>query len=241
MSSFRNLLRRVVPRQVITAGRFVTVLLRGHAHNSHRDGLCIDALGEPRPWLTYPCIEFLSTLDFSGCAVFEYGTGSSTLWWAQRAEKVYGVEREKQWFEKIQKIIPSHAQITLCPNELEYPDAIAQHKLTFDVVVIDGSVRYACMEPAIRHLSERGLIIVDNAEWYPNLTKALRKQGFTQIDFCGFGPINAFASCTSLFFRTPDLLCHKSSPPQWVPVGGRFLSAHDDCPLEQIDRNLLRI
>lgn len=47
-----------------------------------REKRCIDKLGNPIPWYTYPAIEYLKTIDFSRKLVFEYGGGSSTLWWA---------------------------------------------------------------------------------------------------------------------------------------------------------------
>ncbi len=38
---------------------------------------CIDKNGNPIPWFTYPCIEYLNHLDLSECVVFEYGSGYS--------------------------------------------------------------------------------------------------------------------------------------------------------------------
>lgn len=47
---------------------------------------CVDKDGNSIPWFTYPAIEYLSHLDLSGCSVFEYGSGFSTLFWLQRVK-----------------------------------------------------------------------------------------------------------------------------------------------------------
>ena len=213
---------------------------RGHGHSNRDRGLCLDGAGKPIPWITYPCLEFLSGLDFSGCNVFEYGSGSSTLWWSGRASGVYSVEREADWHARIQPALPSNAQVSLCPDETRYASTILDVDRVFDVVVIDGAVRYPCAQAMLPKLKPSGLVILDNTEWYPELARFLRDNGFQQVDFSGFGPINAFASCTSIFFRDPVMLSRRLVRPRWVPVGGRFLEAHDDKPLADIDPNILR-
>ena len=70
------------------------------------------------------------------------------------------------------------------------------------MVVIDGAVRPPCARALLPKLKARGIILLDNTEWYPNLANFLYENGFYQIDFSGFGSLNAFTSSTSLLFRT---------------------------------------
>ncbi len=56
-----------------------------------RDGRPIDANGQPLPWLTYPCIDFLRSLDLRDKSVFEWGCGHSTLFFAERANRVVSI------------------------------------------------------------------------------------------------------------------------------------------------------
>ena len=53
---------------------------------------CVDRFNRPIPWYTYPAIEYIKQLDFSDKTVFEYGSGNSTLFWAQRCKKLVSVE-----------------------------------------------------------------------------------------------------------------------------------------------------
>jgi hypothetical protein len=44
------------------------------------------------------------------------------------------------------------------------------------------------------------LIILDNADWFPKSTSALRASNLLQVDMTGFGPVNKYVWTTSLFF-----------------------------------------
>lgn len=235
-----QLLRKVIPRKIQTGIRFLSIFNGAYGHSNTRYGLCLNGHGEPIPWITYSCLDFLSTLDFSDCTVFEYGSGSSTLWWSKRAREVYSVEREADWYKRIKPEIPFNARVTLCANELQYANTILNIDASFDVVVIDGAVRFPCAQAMIPKLKPLGIVILDNTEWYPNLSQFLRENGFYQVDFSGFGPINAFTSCTSIFFKDPQALSKRNIMPEWAPIGGRFLYAHDDQPLEKIDKKTLQ-
>ncbi len=240
MNKLVRKIKKLIPRTVLAQIGFFIAFNRSWGHSCREQGICVDREGNPLPWITYPAIEFLNTIDFSEARVFEFGAGSSTLWWAKRAKLVFSVEREKDWFERLISILPGNANVVLESNELLYPKHIDSHACKFDVVVIDGAVRYPCAQSSLEGLAEDGLIVLDNTEWYPNIAQMLRDSGFSQIDFAGFGPINAFPSCTSIFFRGNKWLMQKKHAIRWVPVGGRWLKAHDDCVLSAIDISLLR-
>jgi hypothetical protein len=95
----------------------------------------------------------------------------------------------------------------------------------YDVIVIDGAEHFRCAESAFSALAPGGIVILDNAEWYPKATDLLRRADMIEISFSGFGPINAFTSTSNAFlqrdFRFP--LVHRKPP-----VGGRSMQALDD-------------
>jgi hypothetical protein len=235
-----SFLKNLLPRSAVTQIGTYKVFNQLFGQNRKLNGICVDGDGKPIPWITYPAIEFLNGIDFSKAEIFEFGAGSSTLWWSRNAKAVVAVEREKDWFQKLEKSAPPNVHLILEPNELAYPAIISNKGCKYDVIVIDGAVRYACAEEAIKWIHDDGIIILDNTEWYPQTASMLRKQGFVQIDFSGFCPINAFPSCTSLFFKLPNLVNKKKEILKWAPLGGRWLQAHDDCPLGQIDRRTLK-
>ena len=232
---FIELMRKIVPRKIQTAVAFVNIFNNKYGHSNKRMGYCLNSSGEPIPWITYPCMEFLGQINSSDKVVFEYGSGSSTLWWAKRSRSVYAIDRDASWIRRIEPDLPENAIVRHCHDETLYADEILKTENVYDVIVIDGSVRYPCAERAIEKLSKDGIIILDNSEWYPNTCEFITSNGFSRIDFIGISPINAFASCTSLFIRNLNPLNNRIVCNGWTPIGGKFLIAHDDKPLNQID------
>ena len=57
-------------------------------------------LPERVAWYTYPLLEFLENLDFSQDSVFEYGSGSSSVYWANKAKCVQSVEHDYHYYKK---------------------------------------------------------------------------------------------------------------------------------------------
>ncbi|UGS35129.1 class I SAM-dependent methyltransferase [Capillimicrobium parvum] len=153
----------------------------------------------PQPWFTFPTIDYLRQLDFSDRRVFEYGSGSSTSFWSGLARDVVSVEHDRNWHEQIASLDLPNVDIILATGR-EYVEAIADRGI-FDVIVVDGRLRYDSTLAALPHLSPDGLLILDNSERYPRITEMLRDQDLLQVDLVGPGPYNQVAWCTSLFFR----------------------------------------
>ena len=54
------------------------------------------------PWMTFSVIDFLSSISNPTMKVFEYGSGSSTLFWAKRVAEVVSVEHDSLWKTNVQ-------------------------------------------------------------------------------------------------------------------------------------------
>ncbi len=173
-------------------------------------GESIDADGDPQPWITYPCIDFLTPRVQSDWSVFEYGCGNSTRWWAKRTRQVRSCEHELGWFEKIRLSLPANCELIHRPLDSSgaYERSILEQPQEHDIVIIDGRHRVACAGLASTRLSRRGILLWDNTErakYQPGM-QHLREQGFRQLDFWGMSPITIFRSCTSIFYRSDNCL-----------------------------------
>ena len=115
------------------------------------------------PLLTYPCFEYINSIDWSGAKVFEYGSGFSTLWWRENGADVYGVEDNDEWHRNIR-----NENTVLEKNLNEYPYVIERFHHKFDVIVLDGKRRYDCAKLSLSKLNKGGMIILDNSDWYTN-------------------------------------------------------------------------
>ncbi len=169
---------------------------------------CRDKDGNPLPWYTYPAIEYLSQFDYSQKKIFEYGCGYSSMFWAERAEKVTSIEDNFEWHARWQKEF-QHPRLEIrWRDEGEiYENAIFEDDALYDVIVVDGKRRAECAKAAIVKLASGGMIILDDSDRintsqeYVDAVRALRQADLIQIDFYGFCPMNNYTKTTSLFLR----------------------------------------
>ena len=182
---------------------------------------CVDSNNNPIPWYTYPAIEYINQLDFSDKSIFEYGSGNSTRFWANRCEKLVSVEDSREWFDKIKAKIPATVEYNLFEQKEEYVKSIREYSNEFDVIIIDGSHRYNCAVEALKKLRNDGFIILDNSDWMDLTSKLLRDADLIEVDMSGFGPINGYTWTTSFYFRRSVKLspAHERQPIRGI--GGR--------------------
>ena len=77
---------------------------------SVRENAALDANG-PVPWFTYPAIRQLARMIRADWRVLEFGSGNSTLWWAQRVAAVVSVEHDPVWVERLRSAAPSNVTV----------------------------------------------------------------------------------------------------------------------------------
>ena len=181
-----------------------------------------DAHGNPIPWMTYTAIFQLEQYDFSNAEVFEWGGGYSSLYWGKRCKSINTVEDDIEWVEFVrERQLPN--MICHQVDLQNYSNYINTLNKTFDVIVVDGYIhddmRRRCVEDALAYLNEGGLLILDNSDWLANTCAYLRQKGFNQSDYFGFGPINNYPWCTSLFYKDHLALPRRLDSPGFVPGG----------------------
>ena len=163
----------------------------------------VDADGQAIPWYTYPALEFLRSLDFSGKKVFEYGCGNSSIYWASRAAEVVAVENNAEWAAIVRGFGITNLSLHEAANRDDYVSTpINVSSGGFDVVVIDGRYRRECVKPACEVVRSDGFIIFDNADWYPDACADLRSRGWFEVKFSGLGPLAPFQWTTSVFLKS---------------------------------------
>lgn len=144
-----------------------------------------DLSGLDLPWWTFGAVdavgEFLE--ERPGARVFEWGSGASTIWLSRRGAKVTAVEHDPGWAEAVgaktagfpdTKVIavPSAAEGAIPSGKKgfrgqyfdAYVRAIRDHEGPFDLIVIDGRAREACLLEAIPKLARGGYILFDDTK-----------------------------------------------------------------------------
>ena len=161
--------------------------------------------GEPLPWYTYAAVDFLEGRVRPEMAVFEYGAGNSTLWWADRVAAVASVEDDPGWVARLTPSLPGNTDLRFEAVEGGgYAGSAIQRGRRFDIVVIDGADRTACAYACLPALEDDGVVIWDNADWSTLWAEGmahLTDNGFRRIDFRGLGPLAWRPWTTSVFYR----------------------------------------
>ncbi len=178
--------------------------------NSFELRLPVDQNGDALPWLTYPAISFLHERVQPDMAVFEYGSGNSTLWWSQRVSRLVSYEHDLEWYSLLQGRFPSNVEYRHCRLVYggEYSKKILDYTDRFEVIVIDGRDRVSCVKNSLGALRENGVILWDNSdrEKYREGYSFLKQNGFRRLDFEGFGPAATKSWCTAVFYREKNCL-----------------------------------
>ena len=169
----------------------------------------VDAAGHALPWCTYSFIKFIEPRLKKDFTVFEYGCGNSTLWYAQRVNLVISVEHNILWMNSISKKYIPHSIIVHreIPNKI-YACSISEWNQTFDIIIIDGEDRNACVEESVKYLSQAGIIVFDNSQLleYQSSLAHLKQIGFKEISFIGTLPIVPHNNTTTIFYRSDNCL-----------------------------------
>lgn len=178
--------------------------------NSFKAGEPINENFKPIPWLTYPFLNFITERLNDKFEIFEFGSGNSTLFFAERVKQVTSVEHNSEWYKKLKSKIPGNSNLSLSKSDC-IEDYIAVLKLSnkkFDLIIIDGIHRVECCLASSYYLTNKGVIVLDDSErkQYSDGIKHLIKEGFRRIDFWGISPGQLYRKCTTIFYKTNNCL-----------------------------------
>ena len=170
----------------------------------------VDANGQALPWVTYSFIDFIKDRLNKTQKVFEYGSGSSTLFYAQRVAKVVSVEHDENWYNKIRSSKPQNAEMIFTRLEKggEYSKKAVLLGELFDIIIVDGRDRVNCCKESIQALSPHGVLVLDDSERpeYNEAREILKGQGFKELSFSGISPGLFYLKATSVFYKPENCL-----------------------------------
>lgn len=174
------------------------------------------------PWWTYGAIDEVESflLAREHPRVFEFGSGASTVWLAQRAAHVTSVEHDSAWCAVLRTRLTGYDNVVvrLVPPDPEpdptgafvsdkpgyrgrtfraYVECIRDSDDVFDLIVIDGRARPACLREATSRLAAGGMIVFDNAG-RSRYREAIEEAGLRVTEHRGLVPSLPVPDVTSL-------------------------------------------
>lgn len=129
-------------------------------------------------WLTPTANEILHSLLRKEDHGLEFGSGNSSVWFAQRVARLDSVEHQPQWYEKVQGML-SEAGLTNVQSHLhlrdadDNPDGSGYVRVadkfcaqSLDFVLVDGIYREYCARAVLEKIKPGGMLIIDNINLY---------------------------------------------------------------------------
>ncbi len=160
------------------------------------------------PMISFRAARVIDGLLTAESRVVEFGSGYSTLWFAQRCAELVSIEDDPHWRMVVQDLV-AKAGLRHVRHEFrgldtysrldDYPDAY------FDFALIDGKDRAACVRTALTKVKPGGWLYLDNSDkdmTVPDgdvrraealLTAEIGRRGGTLRSFTDFSPTNFFA------------------------------------------------
>lgn len=166
------------------------------------------------PWFSYGAIDFLMTFLRPDMAVFEFGSGGSTIFFARRCLQVDSVEDDPVWGARVRdratQLGLTNVRIAQCPFNFVNPEGFVQSAYLgqvrqgfYDVIVVDGAdndytIRPLCFRAAENQIKPGGIIVVDDSWRYTDLRTAHR--GRRLEIFETVGPARFGVTSTDVYF-----------------------------------------
>jgi len=177
---------------------------------SFKQGHPCDENGEFLPWMNFPVIAFLKERLNKNINIFEYGSGYSTRFYAERVNTVTSLEYNQRWYDRIKNTLPSNVDLIYQKSDIDgqYCRAIQQTNKKYELVIVDGDDRHNCMRECIDSLTENGVVILDDSQRaeYDDCILTLEQSGFKRIHFEGLKPKGKHMDRTTIFYKDQNCL-----------------------------------
>lgn len=120
------------------------------------------------PWLTFGAIIFLENIINEDFNVLEFGSGGSTLFWAEKCKRVKSFETNHEWYNDVKKKVNGFKNVDLVlATESEILKAIENTPNNcYDLILIDSYPkdieRLALTNASAPKVKPNGWIVIDN-------------------------------------------------------------------------------
>jgi predicted O-methyltransferase YrrM len=131
------------------------------------------------PWIAPAAVEFLDGYLKPTDRMLEFGSGRSTLWFAERVGHITSVEHNPEWHRQITTKIaekefsnisyflhPKQANPLLASNSDYVLVTRSIPPASLDFVLVDGIYRAQCVLQSVSLIVDGGLLVIDNVNRY---------------------------------------------------------------------------
>jgi len=137
------------------------------------------------PWWSFGAVDAVANFIKSDMEVFEFGSGGSSIFLAERAKRVTCVEDSENWTELVRRQADrrglQNLQVLTRPFDFQKAEKFGESSYLaalgeafYNIIVVDGQeesaqVRPECFWRGERHIKPGGLIVLDDSWRYPQV------------------------------------------------------------------------
>lgn len=136
-----------------------------------------ELFNKDKPWIAPKAIQWLAENLNKRMTGVEFGSGRSTVWYAQRLKSLVSIEDHQEWYNRVQEDLQESGVDNISylfkSSEIDstgktaYIDAIDNlDNNSVDFIVVDGKLRDVLALKAIDKLAPGGYLLLDDAERY---------------------------------------------------------------------------
>jgi predicted O-methyltransferase YrrM len=160
-----------------------------------------------------PCVDFLGRYLQRGHRVLEFGGGGSTSFFLDKGCYLATVESDEDWASELRARVASmdgssqrwdlrfvSAKDNNHPLIKEYVAQVDRGG-PWDVVLVDGWSRIACLQAAKDQVKPGGLLVLDNADQDQFRDVPQMMEGWVRRPFRGLGVARSWVTQTDVYIR----------------------------------------
>ena len=133
------------------------------------------------PWLTKSANSFLTSWLRENYEGLEFGSGRSTIWFAERINHLTSVEHNREWYQWVNQQIEDRQISNVNYFLIEEQDSQDREYIetskyvavarqfendSLDFALVDGILRGPCALMVTKKIKPGGILVVDNANWF---------------------------------------------------------------------------
>lgn len=100
--------------------------------------------------------------------ILEWGSGGSTIYFSSQFHEEYdewlAIEHDPDWHDYVRKNIPENTKTVCLSDKKYYSKPLDKYKNYFDLIIVDGIFRRACMVASKQLIRDKGKVLLHDSE-----------------------------------------------------------------------------
>jgi hypothetical protein len=175
--------------------------------------------GDYYPWITFPAIDFLETLELREVSIVEFGAGASTVYFALRSRSVVAYEFDSKYFSDISVLSKDFPNTKIFNHDPSDTKNISQ-TIYLSEFEIDKQLE-SCLDEDLKRFNIDASLILKAGLF----DSASRNISNADLIFIDGGPRNSALALVARFAKESAIVIVDNSEQDYIRLGIEILSS----------------